>query len=191
MPKKGFWRDQRGASAAEFTMVVVVFLILVFGAIDFGRALWEWNQATKATQYGVRMAIVNNMVAEGLQTFDGLPSAGGNGDPVPIAAISPNPVTCNSSGCNGYGPLDTTTFNAIVSRMKEVYIQIEDVNVVIEYRHIGLGFAGNPFGPDIVPAVTVKLRNMTFQFTTPGLAGLADFSMPDFATTLTGEDMTS
>lgn len=191
MSRKEFWRDQRGASAVEFTIVVVTFLILIFGAIDFGRALWEWNQATKATQYGARMAIVTNIVAGGLQTFDGLPSAGGNGDPVPVAAISPNPVTCNSGGCDGYGPLDTITFNAIVARMKEVYSRIEAVNVVIQYRHIGLGFAGNPFGPDIVPAVTVKLRNMTFQFTTPGLAGLADLGMPAFATTLTGEDTTS
>ena len=191
MLNKGFWWDQRGGSAAEFTMVVVVFLVLVFGAIDFGRALWEWNQAAKATQYGARMAIVTNMVAAGLQTFDGLPSAGGNGDPVPITAISPNPVTCNSSGCDGYGPLDAAAFSAIVARMKEIFRRVEEANVVIEYRHIGLGFAGNPFGPDIVPAVTVKLRDMTFRFMTPGLAGLADISMPEFATTLTGEDMTS
>lgn len=191
MLKKGIWRNQRGATAAEFTMVVVVFLILVFGGIDFGRALWEWNQAAKATQYGARMAVVTNIVAEGLQAYDGLAAAGGNGDPVPIAAISPNPITCNSSGCNGYGPLDAVAFSAIVARMKQMFRRIEEANVVIEYRHIGLGFAGNPFGPDIVPAVTVKLRNMTFQFMTPGLAGLADISMPEFATTLTGEDMAS
>ena len=36
--------------------------------------------------------------------------------------------------------------------------------------------------------VTVKLRDMEFDFITPGLAGIFTLNLPDFAASLTGED---
>jgi len=182
-------KDQSGTSTVEFALVATVFFLFIFGIIDFGRALWEWNSAAKATHWGARFAITNDMVASGLYTYDGVADAGGNGAPVPIAAVSPNPVVCNVSGCNGYGPLDAAALSAIVARMQQIDSRIQPANVVIEYRHIGLGFAGNPSGPDIVPAVTVKLQNMVFDFVTPGLSGIVSITMPEFKTTLIGEDL--
>ncbi len=38
--KRGFWRDRKGATAVEFSMVALPFVLLVFGTIEFGRALW-------------------------------------------------------------------------------------------------------------------------------------------------------
>lgn len=186
--RRHFLRDESGAGAAEFALVVLLFVVLIFGIIDFGRALWEWNSAAKATQLGVRLAVVTDMVAGGLQTYDGLADAGGNGLPVPIGAIAPNPVVCTQSGCNGYDPKNDAAFDAVVARMQQVYSRIQPENVIVEYRHIGLGFAGNPFGPDIVPLVTVRLTGMNFDFITPGLSGMASIPMPDFSATLTGED---
>ncbi|HSS65745.1 MAG TPA: hypothetical protein VLS27_15040, partial [Gammaproteobacteria bacterium] len=68
--------------------------------------------------------------------------------------------------------------------------RIEAANVVIEYRHVGLGIAGTPdsFGPEIQPTVTVWLRDMKFEFITPGLVGIVDISMPRFDATMTAED---
>ena len=83
---------------------------------------------------------------------------------------------------------DAVAFLAIVTMMQRRYDKIEAHNVVIEYRHIGLGFAGNPVGPDVDPLVTVKLRDMEFNFITPGLAGIFTLNLPDFAASLTGED---
>lgn len=185
---RGLLRNESGTSSVEFTLVALVFFLFVFGIVDFGRAMWQWNAAAKATQMGARFAVVSAMAAPLLATFDGIAAAGGNGLPVPEADIVPNPVICNSAGCNGYG-WNGAAFTAIVNRMQQYNNRIQAANVVVEYRHVGLGFAGNPFGPDFVPVVTVRLRNMTFNFVTPLVAGLATITMPDFRTTLTGEDM--
>jgi hypothetical protein len=66
-------------------------------------------------------------------------------------------------------------------------------NVVVEYSPIGLGFVGR-CGP--VPAVTVRLQNMTYDFlvvhllvSLVGGAGAASLAMPSFTATMVGEDL--
>lgn len=185
-----FWHDNRGISSVEFALVAVAFLIFVFGIVDFGRAMWEWNSAAKATHWGVRYAVVHNMVAPGLYTYDGVAAAGGNGLPIPAGAISPNPVVCTSTTCNGYGPRDAAAFTAIVTQMQKIYSRVQPQNVVVEYLHVpGLGFAGNPYGPDFVPIVTVRLQGMVFSLLTPGLLNIASLNMPAFAASMPGEDL--
>jgi hypothetical protein len=188
--------DRRGISAVEFAMITPVFCLFIFGIIDFSRMLWEWNRAQEATQLGVRFAVVSPLVAGGLD-FDGVPMAGGSGLPVPVSSVnSGDPIVCTSTGTgnasctpNGYNPYNATAFTNIVNRMRNAHDGIQHSNVVIEYRHIGLGFAGNPYGPDIAPLVTIRLVNMQFIFVTPGLAGLATINMPGFAASLTAEDL--
>ncbi len=58
-------RDRRGASAAEFALVLPLLLLLLFGIIDAGRFLYETNRAEKATQMGARYAIVTNVIPAG------------------------------------------------------------------------------------------------------------------------------
>lgn len=186
-----FWHDNRGISSVEFAIVAVVFLMFLFGIIDFGRAMWEWNSAAKATHWGVRYAVVNNMVAPGLYTYDGVAAAGGNGLPIPAGAINPNPVVCTNTGCNGYG-FSAAAFTAIVTQMQKIYSRVQPANVVVEYLHVpGLGFAGNPYGPDFVPIVTVRLQGMVFNMTTPGLFNFASITMPAFTASMPGEDLTN
>lgn len=182
-------RKSEGTTSVEFAMIMIVLFILIFGITDFARMLWQWNSVAKATHWGARYAIVSDVAASGLATFDCLVAAGGNGVPCPLSSVNPNPVICKSSGCNGYGPLDEAAFTAIVNAMKRINSRIDATNVTVEYRHVGLGFAGNPYGPDIVPTVTIKLSGMVFQFLTPGLSGITSVSLPDFRTTLTGEDL--
>ena len=59
-------RDRRGASAAEFALVLPLLILLLFGIIDAGRFMWEINRAEKATQVGARMAVVTDPVSRGL-----------------------------------------------------------------------------------------------------------------------------
>lgn len=180
--------DERGISSVEFAIVCSLFFLIVLGIIDFSRAMWEWNAAAKATQFGVRYAVVNNMVSIPLSTFDGTAIVSA-GNTVPVGSAGTELVICNSIGCNNNPTdLDSTRFDAIVAQMKQRYSRIQPENVIVEYRHIGLGFAGNPLGPDIDPLVTVRLTGMTFTFITPGLSGIFNITMPDFAASLTGED---
>lgn len=200
-------RDQHGISSVEFVIVAFVFFMVIFGIIDFSRAMWEWNAAAKATQKGVRFAVVRDIVSLDYKTFSGLSIGGvGAGDDVPVKDGDGNdiiaPVVCSDSDTSaalviGCGPTlsglatsdaDAAAFMAIVTEMQKLYDRIEPHNVVIQYRHIGLGFAGNPVGPDVDPLVTVWLRDLQFDFLVPGLAGLFTLNMPDFTASLTGED---
>ena len=192
-------RDERGTSSVEFVIVATVFFMLIFGIIDFSRAMWEWNAAAKATHWGVRYAVVNDMVSKKLAGFSGVlagVNAGENVDAtVVVAKLGTDTFTCTSTGCNGNGDtatdFDDIAFGLIVARMQAIYDEIQPANVIVEYRHIGLGFAGDPTSPDLHPLVTVRLTGMQFNFVTPGLAGILNMAMPDFAATMTGEDLTS
>lgn len=183
------FRKSEGTTTVEFAMISLVLFIIIFGITDFARLMWQWNSAAKATHWGARFAIVNEVAASGLQNFDCLAAAGGNGVTCPLAAVNPNPIICNNAGCNGYGPLNAAAFNAIVAAMQRFNDRIGAPNVLVEYRHVGLGFAGNPFGADIVPTVTIRLTGMVFNFLTPGLSTIVSLNLPEFKTTLTGEDL--
>ncbi len=192
-------RDRRGISSVEFALVCSLFFMLVLGVVDFSRAMWEWNAAAKATHWGVRYAIVNDMVSKKMAGFSGVLAgldAGSMIDPsVVVSDLGTDIFTCNNSGCNGNGDIatsfDNVAFDLIVARMQMIYSRIGPENVVVEYRHVGLGIAGDPTSPDLHPLVTVSLRNMTFDFVTPGLSGIFTLTMPDYAASMTGEDLTT
>jgi hypothetical protein len=210
-------RNDRAASAAEFALVLPILLLFLLGIVDAGRFIWDYNRAEKATQMGVRYAVATNPVAPGLSTYSfasaGVPagnsvptsSAGGT---VWFASATCNNTTCNpttspcsgSSGiCGGIG-YNSTAFTNIVDRMRVFYPGITAANVEIEYRNLGLGYAGAPdyedpdnpgttiYNSDVAPLVTVRLKNLTFRPITLLLFKQASFNMPDFAAALTFED---
>jgi len=181
--------DVRGLTSVEFALVAAMFLTAILGITDFARVMWEWNAAAKATQAGARFAAVTDLIALDIKGFRGLSHGLRTGSEIPVGAPGTSAVTCDASGCVGDpGRMDPVAFAALVARLRRVNDRITAANVVVEYRHIGHGFVGNPVGPDLTPAVTVRLRAMTFQFVTPGLAGIFSIPMPDFAATLTSED---
>jgi Flp pilus assembly protein TadG len=53
-----FARDERGAAMVEFAFVAVILFTLVFGIIDFGRAIFLYNNLTNAAREGARFAAV-------------------------------------------------------------------------------------------------------------------------------------
>jgi Flp pilus assembly protein TadG len=50
---------ERGQSMAEFALVLPVFLLIVMGLFDVGRAVFIYNGLTNAVREGARLAIVN------------------------------------------------------------------------------------------------------------------------------------
>jgi Flp pilus assembly protein TadG len=62
----------RGQTLAEFALVVPVFLLLVLGLFDVGRAVFIYNGLTNAVREGARLAIVNqnkDMILERAQAM--------------------------------------------------------------------------------------------------------------------------
>ena len=187
------FRDRGGASAAEFALVLPLLLVFLLGILDAGRFMWDYNQAEKATQMGVRYAVVTEMVPSGLENYSfAVSDSVLAGTAVPTSNF--DRAVCNTSSCTCTGGsvcgsigYDAAAFDAIVARMKLMYPPITDSNVQIEYRNVGLGYAGDPNGPDVAPMVTVRLTGLSFQPITSMIFGAA-VTMPDFRAALTLED---
>jgi Flp pilus assembly protein TadG len=52
-------RDQRGTALVEFALIAPLLFLLLFGIVDFGRALDYYNQLTQLAGQGARTAAVN------------------------------------------------------------------------------------------------------------------------------------
>ncbi|URD60879.1 pilus assembly protein [Sphingomonas sp. KRR8] len=202
MSDRSLLSDERASGAAEFALVLIPLLMMLFGIIDGGRWLWECNQAEKATQFGARVAVVTDVIPSGLKaTFVGK-TVGSvtltQGDVIPAAALGTvtcskpsGTLSCSCAACSGLTltPLVTTGWDKIVARMQLIDPRISESNVVVEYRGSGLGYAGDPSGMDISPLVTVRVSQLTFQPITTFVFPSLSLSLPDFATTLTAEDL--
>jgi Flp pilus assembly protein TadG len=51
---------QRGVAAVEFALIVIPFLLLLLGAMEFGRLLYLWNTAQEVTRNAARQAVVTD-----------------------------------------------------------------------------------------------------------------------------------
>jgi Flp pilus assembly protein TadG len=180
-----------GASAAEFALVLPLLLLLLFGIIDVGRYMWTINRAEKAVQMGVRMAVVTDFVSSEIgDNYVGkcsTPLAGG--DTIPADCFSQ--ITCSKTGgtatCSS-GTANTTAFDRVLTRMRLFMPELQQGNVQIIYSPSGLGYAGDPNGPDLAPLVTVRVSGMTFKPT--ATLALANVALPEVRSSLTFEDGT-
>lgn len=192
-----FARSTGAGPAAEFALVLPLILIFLLGIIDVGRFAWEVNRAEKATQTGARWAAATDIIASGLAGYsfatgvDLIPS----GTAVPESAFPG--ISCSSNGttatctclgtCNFPTTADNAAFTALIDRMAEIKPDIGAANVIVEYRNSGLGFAGDPNGPDVAPIISVRLRDLDFvPLTLLLFSGTID--LPDFSYSLTMED---
>jgi Flp pilus assembly protein TadG len=187
-------KESQGAAAVEFALVCIPLLIITFGIIEYAFALFQWNTAEKATQFGVRKAVVSDPVAVGLNTFNGKTNSTEFGDE-PMPNFANSPVVCNgaTASCNNGFSFSQASHTRIVTRMRQMFPRITASNVIVEYAPIGLGFVGR-CGP--VPSVTVRLQNMTYDFVVihsllnlVGGSAAASLAMPNFAATMVGEDL--
>ena len=50
---------ERGQGLVEFALIFPVFILILFGLVDFGRAIYAYNTIGNAARDGVRIAVVN------------------------------------------------------------------------------------------------------------------------------------
>ena len=110
-------RGEAGASAVEFAIILPVLLLLIFGIIEFGFAIYDKTMITHASREGARAGIVfrvpvvtddeivnvvNNYLSDTLITFGGSNSA---------------TVTVTRAGYNAGDPLKVTVAYTYTSLM--------------------------------------------------------------------------
>jgi TadE-like protein len=211
--------DQNGGVLVETTVMLIMILAVTFGTVDLLNAFYQWNMANKAVQLGARIAAVSNPVASDLPAFDWTTTTYSPGEPLP-ADSNLYSWTCNSSGCGAGAGYDANALKTIVfgrnwlvtgnsscDPTTNLYLRgmchmflghrsptdataplfgIDNVEVI--YADTGLGFAYRSAGP--IPTITVRLRNLPFQFFfLSGIMGFANIQIPAQATAITGEDL--
>jgi Flp pilus assembly protein TadG len=194
--------DESGSVLIEFAVVLSLFLLLLFGFIDFGRMAFSYVTATKATEIAARQAAVNGPVCPGLPatnqrgTLNGTATAYQFGTSCNVATglcSAPSPITCDGSSQNPTSAAiwaqveDLMPYNATVENLAFTYTF--DRNT---------GFLGGPYSP----TVTVQIQNLDFEFISPlgalaGLSGADDlqglgqtFGFPRMSTSLPAENLT-
>ena len=60
MRNKKYDKNQKGTSMAEFAVVALLFFMIIFGIIEFGRLLYTHNALTDATRRGARYAVLHD-----------------------------------------------------------------------------------------------------------------------------------
>lgn len=56
MSRRAFHREERGAAAAEFALILPLMLLLVFGFFEAGRLYWSYNTVQAAARDAARFA---------------------------------------------------------------------------------------------------------------------------------------
>ena len=183
-------RAQRGSSSVEFALVLPLLIMFLLGIIDAGRLMWSYNRAEKAAQMAARYAAVTDLVPSTLATRDFTLQANGavvGGQPVPTNVFSS--TTCTSGSCTGGWGYSGTAFTNVVDRVRLFMPEIGAGNVQIQYDNVGLGYAGDPNGPDVAPLITVSLINLQFRPLVFRLFGGATLQLATVSASVTGEDL--
>lgn len=96
-------KDEQGASAVEFALVLPILLLLIFGIIEFGLLYHDYLAVTHAAREGARMAAVGKydpaiiaqragLPAGSLTIVRGYPTGSKmTGDPVEVSVSYPHP----------------------------------------------------------------------------------------------------
>jgi len=194
-----FFRHEEGAAAVDFGLIGSSFILLIMAIMDFGTAYWQWNQASKALQLGVRLAAVSSPVSSDLKNLDGTSLGADPGDPMPYfeRVCSGATASCTNGTYDpaamrtivyGRGNTSCPTTPQNFPPMCALFPRIRPENVIIEYVQTGLGFAGRPGGP--VPTINLRLTGLNYDFVVlDGLLGLQSIPMTGLSATATAEDM--
>ena len=84
-------RGSRGAAAVEFALLLPVFLLVIAGIVDFGRAFFTQITLTNAAREGARAAIVSTVSAADISVRAQASAPG-------IPGITTTATVCSGSG---------------------------------------------------------------------------------------------
>lgn len=166
-----FGREEDGSTLVEFGISFVVFLLIFFAIIDFGRMAFNYVVAEKALHMAARIAAVRPVltncvnssgvaaiVPQTIGPATGTTAAYGTLCRSGGACATPGPFFC--TGAAGQAAVDEI-WPIVQGRLPSGTTQ---ANLLFRYdTDTNLGFLGGPY----VPIVTVQMQNACFNFTGP------------------------
>ena len=150
---------QRGQTLVEFALVVLIFLVVLFGILEFSRALWTYNTIVQATRAGARFAVVElpSVTNQTVKNYVVYHNSAGTGSPVlPGLDTSNVTVTYTRIDPNTGNPVAATTLQ---DKYNSAYVQVGIT-----------GYTFNFLVPILGTSITLPTFNATLQ-----LEGLGAF----------------
>jgi Flp pilus assembly protein TadG len=213
---KNLLRNESGAVLVEGMIVLPVVMLMFAAFVEFGYAMFQWNQTVKAAEWGARIAAVSDSVATAAGNAFSPVTAATPSDPtdagktIPVAGTgaaagqvvsswacgpgTPSAPACDPAGIQRlvYGKAGNTTCQAISSTVRPAMChlnpRIQAANVRVTYSRSGLGYFGRPQGA--VVTVRVEVLNVTFNLPLLGtLLKLNSLTIPSLPATVTSEDL--
>ncbi|MBD3666211.1 TadE/TadG family type IV pilus assembly protein [Sulfitobacter aestuariivivens] len=198
--RRGLIRNEDGIALVEALLVMPIVLLAITAMVEFGVAVFHWNQTVKAVQLGARHVSVSSpmMTRTAYETYM-------TDDYGTIGEGDATPATSRTISCGGgTTPCDPTSMDRLMTGgdgvcgrgsarvgVCDVAPWITSDNIVITYSRSGLGYVGRPFGA--VSTITVELRDVGFGFILLDrlIPVLANYTLPPHRVSTTSEDLSS
>ncbi|MEY4640659.1 MAG: hypothetical protein RLZZ227_653 [Pseudomonadota bacterium] len=159
----------------EFALTLPLFLFVVFAVMEVCFVVMDYTRANEVTRELARIAIVHDPVCDIFTPGSGCTLV----CPSTASVTVPLPADCG-------GATDTTGCMMMTSAMQFMPgIGADQIELTYACSN-----AGAPNRPDLLPLVTVALRDIEHDFMLPNFLGIdSSISIPGFAVTRIGEDM--
>jgi Flp pilus assembly protein TadG len=89
--------DERGSTLVEYAIAATVFMTVMFGVIEFGRALWVHNALADAARRGARYAVLHSADIDKVKNVVVYDNEDGGSQPM-VTNLTTGNVTVNYSG---------------------------------------------------------------------------------------------
>ena len=192
---------QQGTALVEFSIVFMVFFVLILAIIEFSLVVYDASRLAEATRAAARYAIVNSPACNVL----------GNQSSDADGGCSPNnhPLACDTTPNDSVSvEIDSCTFPATtpgcksVELMDQMMLRSSDYSVLSGDGTVRITYAcsqtGNPGMSPTIPVVTVEAIDVQHPMIFASILGFnsedsnsfgSSITLPSFKTSRTGEDM--
>ena len=140
---------QSGAAAVEAALIIVIFLVLVLGIIEFAMLIFNASSLVEATRAGARYLIVNEPVVDRSELSD-----------------------CANMPVINCGSTSGASCDGVVALMQKFYPRLTADNVEITYSCSSTGYSESYF---YIYDVELRLVGVQYQFITPGILGFSGY----------------
>lgn len=138
---------ERGSTLVEFAIGVTVFVMAMFGVLEFGRLLWVHNALTDAARRGARYAVLNSSEnPDAVKNIVVYGNVGGTGQPMVNDLTIDNVVV----DYNGFG-LNTGTVSVSITNYEfEFVIPIIGTTITLPSYRTTLTGESAGFEPSVI-----------------------------------------